>query len=814
MTAVRALLATHVPGPLYDKSLAWGARASAYREELAAARAAGLTPVLIELSNDLGLTEAEAICIDHHGPDAGKKNSALRQIFDLLRLPRELWTREWELISANDVGHIRGLVAAGATSEEIQQIRARDRAAQGITPEEEALGALAARQAVTMFGGRLTVTRVGHDRGATVLDSLAPELGGSGFQNLLILCREECFFQGEGSIILELNRRFPGGWCGGELPERGYWGYPGKILESLLWETLGAMLMTTKQSSEIDVLSYNLILTFPVLLQGNLEPHCQGTPTQRWTDYFCKQGWQDLRRGDFPGQGGANDISPVPQEFPYEEIVYFHPFVRDFLYGDGATRNQHLSVRTLTRGDVGYVKVTVAREKTWTLPVLRTQLYVMKPNVAVLAVEISNGEPLRGGTGTPPVKLTLSDVLELQDKLRRIYPPFWWDSDEKQLEATAAGLCPLQVEWLDAGQNVLPLRAPLRLGAPKRVFDEFTRAGAEPPVLAHWQFFFGDLPPLQCHPKSSVEQGDPSQAPPCFQQATDERIPSMSFLAVANTREISEGDFDRLTFVDPPGADSHPYDAVFLARNREEYNYDRFRHYGTRYLCSGYGFTVVGNYGLNKVGEEIVENNTFFREVIRRHFRHMYFRMGLIGHYCRAVLLSFGEELSDVIKGPRGKGPLEEMRDPLFRERIEEIQMQFAKFRSRSYFPEVSNQLQGRELYALWIKHLGIETQFELVDSTSERLHTLVTEREARTLSNAATVGVPLALGWGVAQTMLGLLGLTECKCFGVLAILGSLLATVLFWWLWWIQFPKNFWKVLERCYRRVLHWMQEDKKT
>src|SRR5690606_4719844 len=129
--------------------LSWGAKASAYLPEIAAAVEEGCTPVLVELALDLAPSVLERTrIIDHHGALAGReKPSSLRQVFQLLGLPAERWTRELALVEANDVGHIAGLPSAGATSDEIAAIRARDRNAQGVSEESERLSRLAVARA-------------------------------------------------------------------------------------------------------------------------------------------------------------------------------------------------------------------------------------------------------------------------------------------------------------------------------------------------------------------------------------------------------------------------------------------------------------------------------------------------------------------------------------------------------------------------------------------------------------------------------------------------------------------------------------------
>ncbi len=227
MVTIRELLETEAPGRFHDKGLGWGARASAYRDEIEACRALGRLPVLVELENDLG--GDALLVIDHHGERASAQTrTALEQVFDLLALPRARWTRWHALVAANDRGYIAGLVAAGATRDEIARVRAADRAAQGITAEQEADAERAVAMASRLVEGRLTVVHAVHPRLAAVEDRLCPQLGGPGVENLLLLTPHEVNFSGDGRLVTALDQRFPGGWYGGALPAQGYWGRSGE----------------------------------------------------------------------------------------------------------------------------------------------------------------------------------------------------------------------------------------------------------------------------------------------------------------------------------------------------------------------------------------------------------------------------------------------------------------------------------------------------------------------------------------------------------------------------------------------------------
>ena len=190
MVTIRQLLLELAPERFYDKQLSWGAKASAYVQEVAQTLSRGLTPVFVELVHDLGLKPTQFLVVDHHGERAGEhKPTSLHQVFDLFGLPPERWTRWYDLVVANDRGYIPALVEMGATPEEIVTVRAADRAAQGINPAEEAAGERAVVHAETYVNGMVTVVRLSHSRTATVTDRLEPALGGRGYKNLLVYCQ-------------------------------------------------------------------------------------------------------------------------------------------------------------------------------------------------------------------------------------------------------------------------------------------------------------------------------------------------------------------------------------------------------------------------------------------------------------------------------------------------------------------------------------------------------------------------------------------------------------------------------------------------
>lgn len=209
-----------------DRGLAWGACASAYRDEIERTLSDGDTVVLVELADDLTdrVDRSRIVAVDHHGDRAGRDlPSALRQVFDRLRqrCPSLRWTRRMALVAANDIGHAAGLRAVGASADEVTRIRDDDRKAQGVTAEIEAESRRAIGRART--NGQLIVVETTAPTSSAVADFMLPEYGGPGPKDLLVVMPESFAFFGRGPAVRLLSK-VEGSWYGGDLPARGYWG--------------------------------------------------------------------------------------------------------------------------------------------------------------------------------------------------------------------------------------------------------------------------------------------------------------------------------------------------------------------------------------------------------------------------------------------------------------------------------------------------------------------------------------------------------------------------------------------------------------
>lgn len=389
-----------------------------------------------------------------------------------------------------------------------------------------------------------------------------------------------------------------------------------------------------------------------------LELSARGTPDPSFIKKSADQivcdstnAWKDLDPYDRKTTQSA--------ELKYAEFVYFHPFVRRFLY----PTTQMGPMRILARNDIRNVRVKLSGVREELLPsVERVNLYLFQTQVAILVVEVN----LEG-------KIERQVAMEFLDQFRRVYSPYWFNG--------RGGHCPEKVEWLD--QENKPVGSPSN-------FDDFeeqhksveNKNRRRPPVAAHWQSLISVLKPSVNDPESDVLY---------FDQIEDDRMPAMCFLGHPEPHSITDADMVRLCYWDSASesSDEYPYSPQFLS-DFAKHCYDRYwdklnpknSWMTTRYLCCGYAFTIIGCSTNKCVMDE--------KSGLLAHFRHHYFQLGLLAHFHRSSLLRFSRRFSNSIREYEAK-----------------LDHAFADFATGYWFNEVSNQTQGQELFQLWSEQLG-----------------------------------------------------------------------------------------------------------
>ena len=188
----------------YDHTLSWGAKLSSYAERLKN----DYLYIGIELIEDIE-PPTNYLTIDHHN-DKQTNKSSLEQVATLLNVELD---RKEMLIALNDSGYISAMREFGASQKEIDEIRKKDRKAQGVAKADEQL----AIESIKMQkkDGDTIVIKALTDKFSAITDRLYGE-------NILIYNDRKLTYYGEGieqivakfRHIIEEKRAYYGGGFG------------------------------------------------------------------------------------------------------------------------------------------------------------------------------------------------------------------------------------------------------------------------------------------------------------------------------------------------------------------------------------------------------------------------------------------------------------------------------------------------------------------------------------------------------------------------------------------------------------------------
>lgn len=727
MAEIRAILQANQL-PFHDRQLRWGARLSEYQDELAQLPP-NAVPVLVELEPDIPPPPG-AVVVDHHDQRAGRdKPTSLEQVADLLGLSLN---RRQKLVAANDRGHIRAMRAMDATAEEIAEIRAADRKAQGVTLEDEAAAteSIARRLRETAPGAALVDSQT--NRTSPIADRLF-----DAYSRLFIRTPDGAtHFFGDGATIRRLRRLSrrkdppPAQWSGGELPERGFFG----VQATLTDPEIERMSQTVPHSHHIFLFPFTL-----QRLRRNPDPESEKPSFMGAAEAALNPA--DWVASPFHPEAAESEaelrLDEAELRLRYSEQAYFHPFARPAIFGE--SENDETPVMryfTHRHGAGGEFRFTfqgwgMDAPEEYVLEVQDIALRIYDTRVGVLSLELNNWDRHR-----------LEDVLRINDSGRRIYPQFL---GREGIEPARRSFLPRTVTLsLDRGS-----------GAPQVISETFQEEDFRKRhhrVAGYIHRLLG---------KEFTTNPGKCRTGECrflFRPTIDDRMFTICWRGSEEWSGLLKGpgretrfayeespDWYRFIFVD--GGDATCQHPEMLRRLIRESTYERWAEYGTLFGISRYSLVAVTDRGFMAT------------EVLRDHMLRHYAQMAVLLLAQRASILRFSEavaEISGKIRAAESQGGENAEERKSFQrlsQALEKLQGAFIRFVNRLWFTEITPQEQGMEMYDQAVRIMRLEAHMADLKAEIKDLYEYigirrdrVGNRQIQQLTILGSVFLPLTL--------------------------------------------------------------------
>jgi hypothetical protein len=473
-------------------------------------------------------------------------------------------------------------------------------------------------------------------------------------------------------------------------------------------------------ATDITVREFRQVLVWPI----ELLPSFDGTGVGHCERLLAGDQWREVSAGQAMRHEGA-------RQRIYTEFAAFMPDAQRLLFGEGDTRlgggfQESSPRRVFRRDDVAFARIQPGPEAPALLfDVARVDLFFFyDTNLAILVVELAGRN------------VTLHQAQDMLFRFGRAYPTAW--------DARGHGAhCWERVELLGGGGELL---ASSDYEDKDRYLD-FFRDHRAPCLAAHWAFL---LRPL------GLSTGSREDAAP-YRLLEHQRIPLLAWLAVDDPYAIGREDWMRLGHAAPPGPPGvPPFARGFLDDFESKLCYDRYwdpegshDQTATRILCSGEVFVMVGEAG----NPHFTDGESGVLAV----FRHEYVLLGLIAHFHRSALLIFRDRLFSAISD---LGDYSGDRVRLFKRAIRLTHENFLRFTHRYWFQEVSSRAPSRDLFAMWVRHLGTNRLFAEV---REEVLDMIAYLDSDGLRRQANTVVRLTI-----VTFFGLIGTTVTGFIGM----------------------------------------------
>lgn len=658
----------------FDRHLNWeNAILSAYRKELEKYGNQPETTIFgVELQDDgIASRYTNYVRIDHHG-DYNGHPSSLEQIATLLECPLTRWQ---SLVAANDSEYIPGMLKMGAVQEEIDRIRREDRAAQGVTQNDEQLAGKAIAENLEEYAN-LKIVRAFSDCFSPICDRLWP------YESLLVYTDKALCYYGKRTdklidIYIKDKIQPPPLYYGGGLS-----GFIGTVKGK--WDMESILRLKRQIIKYITVNSYH-IFYFPFKWD---------VPGREYATFSEQVNLGQIQPQPYGEWEADSEPDELEKQELYNEKNYYFEFVHPVLY-DSA--NENTLLKHYERKEPKYKKVF------YHIDVIKDKSKVKSRKLHYqLRVDSINLNFYSTGVGMLTFYLENTDykereaILDINQYGRRIFPPFYADIEGRGEIAES-----IRIEGLEGETSRY-----------QEDFKGYQTAATWRPASFICNLISDLMKNLEINPVI-----DDRMFVNCWygndNVAEEFRIPwyLLEEIKEENREEHQKKHFEKFlkkdfwykyVFVDAgfPCCNNGEMKAELL----KTATYTRWQGTGSLYGVSRYSMVLL------------TDEDPFVKDVLQVYMRTIYSRMIELVLVQRASMLRFSDEVTVLSRLAK-----ENYRDNAIK--IASLYKEYIRFVNQIFFRSVTSQEQGIELYQILGKQFQMEEQIEDLESEIGELH-------------------------------------------------------------------------------------------
>ncbi len=421
----------------------------------------------------------------------------------------------------------------------------------------------------------------------------------------------------------------------------------------------------------------------------------------------------------------------------YNEYVYYHSHVRNtlFAYNDNKDIVRFFEYELQKDAVFEFEVITkvnnngdIENKKTFKLAIKGISLHLFFTGVGILTFQLEYNDD----------NTTVEDIQLINDFGRRTYPQFLGANANENyngLNATNRAFLPTYVKTSYCNEI--------------ETFESYTQYKnaslqeiVQPPAY---------IKALFCNDFVFNEITNPDKEKITITHLTDDRMFTLCWYSDDSLSNELKDIWDQkynylnskkwyeLIFCDKSGNLTCQSD-LMLEEHIKRYTYDRWVNYGTLY-----GITRDCLFCLTDEGD-------FARDTVLPHIQSIYYQMAIICLAQRASVQKISYDLTQILKSLDGN----QLNSAQIDQAVS-IQAMYLKFNNLLYFKEVTDQIQGIEMYQKMQESMAIQGITDQLDREIEELHSLLNmnaslelSKEANLISFIATYFVPASFVVGV----------------------------------------------------------------